>query len=301
MVNFNERWIFKEDFMHYTGDIYRPHVEATTPMLEVTAGCSYNSCSFCTMYKKIPFSVTPKNILKADLEELKNTSKYPIRRLLLLSGDPFCLSTHELMELATLIRSYLPDLKTITCYASILNIMNKSIEELRELESYGYRELHIGFESGYEKALKILNTGFEVQDIYQSLEKLQEANIEYHAIIMAGAAGKGTYKENVKETIKVLEFYPPITLSAYPTLIYEGTPLADLVKKNKYEESSQKEKILGQIQLLKEANLPDTCFYSGNFVFHLLPATAFFKDKNKLISEFENYLKNADPEILNSP
>ena len=34
--------------MHYTGPVVRPPYEAGSVMLEVTVGCTHNSCTFCT-------------------------------------------------------------------------------------------------------------------------------------------------------------------------------------------------------------------------------------------------------------
>ena len=45
--------------MHFTGQVYRHPMEASTQLLEVTVGCSHNKCSFCTMYRETPFKVSP--------------------------------------------------------------------------------------------------------------------------------------------------------------------------------------------------------------------------------------------------
>ncbi len=58
--------------MHYTGQVYRHPVEGNTPLLEVTAGCSHNKCSFCTMYRKTKFSVSPLAHVEEDLKKLKS-------------------------------------------------------------------------------------------------------------------------------------------------------------------------------------------------------------------------------------
>ncbi|MBQ9057798.1 MAG: hypothetical protein IJ125_01285 [Atopobiaceae bacterium] len=37
--------------MHYTGPVIRPPYEAGSVMLEVTVGCTHDSCTFCTYYR----------------------------------------------------------------------------------------------------------------------------------------------------------------------------------------------------------------------------------------------------------
>ena len=45
--------------MHYTGPVIRPPYEAGSVMLEVTVGCTHDSCTFCTYYKGHPFRPAP--------------------------------------------------------------------------------------------------------------------------------------------------------------------------------------------------------------------------------------------------
>lgn len=117
--------------MHYTGQVYRPPLEAYTSLLEVTSGCSYNKCAFCTMYHKTPFSLSPMENIIEDLKELAVCNKYA-ERIYLLNGDPFVLSTNILLDIGKIIKEYLPYVKTITCYASFYNLKNKSVSDLKK-------------------------------------------------------------------------------------------------------------------------------------------------------------------------
>ena len=45
--------------MKYNGTIYRPPVEASTFLLPITEVCTHNSCTFCNMYKDVPFRMIP--------------------------------------------------------------------------------------------------------------------------------------------------------------------------------------------------------------------------------------------------
>ena len=58
--------------MHYTGTIWRPPYEAGSLLLEVTAGCTYHQCKFCTLYEELPFKfrMSPLEDVEADLREL---------------------------------------------------------------------------------------------------------------------------------------------------------------------------------------------------------------------------------------
>ena len=43
--------------MKYTGTIYRPPLEANTLLLQVSVGCTHNTCSFYTMYHSARFGM----------------------------------------------------------------------------------------------------------------------------------------------------------------------------------------------------------------------------------------------------
>ena len=36
--------------MHFDGQIWRPPYEASSQLLQVTAGCTYHKCKFCSLY-----------------------------------------------------------------------------------------------------------------------------------------------------------------------------------------------------------------------------------------------------------
>lgn len=59
--------------MHYTGTVWRPPYEASSLLLEVTAGCTHHKCKFCTLYDDIPFQfkMSPMEDIEADLQEVK--------------------------------------------------------------------------------------------------------------------------------------------------------------------------------------------------------------------------------------
>ena len=151
--------------MHYTGQVYRPPLEAYTPLLEVTYGCSHNKCSFCTMYKKTPFGISPLKDVESDIIELadsRHRSIKPIERIYLLNGDPFVLSTDRLLKISDLIKKYIPECKTITAYCSFYNLENKSADDMKKLKDAGYDELWFGVETGYQKVLDYINKGTDL-------------------------------------------------------------------------------------------------------------------------------------------
>ena len=91
--------------MHYTGTVYRNPYWPTDILLEVTQGCTHNSCKFCTMYKDVPFRMSPIEWIEEDLKEIAEI--YPnAERIQLISGNPLCMKFEYLDRIFDLIHKY---------------------------------------------------------------------------------------------------------------------------------------------------------------------------------------------------
>ena len=194
--------------MHYTGQVYRPPLEAYTPLLEVTYGCSHNACAFCTMYHQTIFGISPLSDIESYILEIKENFSGNFDRIYLLNGDPFVLPTERLLEIADLIHKHLPNVKTITSYASFYNLKDKSVEDMIALRKAGYNELYFGVETGDPEVLAWINKGADLDDYYEGLRKMKAADMDYFAIVMQGIKGAGKSKENALATAEFLNFYP---------------------------------------------------------------------------------------------
>jgi len=54
--------------IQYEGTLYRPPSEADSLILQATIGCSYNRCTFCTLYRDVPFQAKDAVELERHLE-----------------------------------------------------------------------------------------------------------------------------------------------------------------------------------------------------------------------------------------
>ena len=282
--------------MHFTGQVYRHPIEASTPLLEVTAGCSHNDCSFCTMYRDTPFKLSPLKHVEEDLQELKD-SGYSAERIFLVNGEPFILATQKLIQIAELIRKYLPENKTITCYASIKSLKNKSVEDLKTLKALGFNQLHIGLESAYDPAIAQMNKGFTSAEAYENIAKLVEAGMEWDAIVMTGVAGKGKGKIHIEETAKLLNQYPPYLVSLMTTSISDDTPLEAMRDRGEFIECTEREKIEEEKYLLQLLDFEDAYFFGGHN-YNLVPINGPLSKKDEIIAYLDKGLATIDPVTL---
>lgn len=248
--------------MKYDQVIYRPPSEAYTLLLQVSSGCSHNKCSYCSMYKGTPFKMESLEQIEKDLIKAKKTHKNT-PRIYLLNGDPFCLSANKLKSVAKLIHKHLPNCKTISMYASISNIKDKTMQELKELRSLGINDLYIGVETGFDESLKRINKGNTSKEASTQLQRLNEASIDFISIIMYGVAGKGRGIENALATAHLLNSVQSKAIALMNLTLIPGTDLYEEGKRGDFVEASEKEKLIEEKTLIQNLNVKDDTLFSS--------------------------------------
>lgn len=286
--------------MKYTGTTYRPPFEANSLLLQVTKGCTHNSCSFCYMYKDVPFSVEPMEQIEKDLAEAREY--YPnVRRVFLENGDPFALSARRLKIIAGAVHKYLPQVENISMYASVRNIKNKTDEELKSLRELGINELNIGVESGLDEALKLMNKGYTSEEAYYELKRLRNAGIDYAANVILGAAGPNMLIQNAKATADLLNETTPYLV--FTTTLHSEpiSPIYEDMRTGRFVQSTIGEYIDEEEILIEHLDLDNSLFFGlhpSNVVrmYGRLP-----EDKDDLLKELKNTRKRLETKLNERP
>ena len=131
-------------------------------LLQVTVGCAHGACGFCTMYGD-KFKIEALSQVEEDIKELR-TLNPNIKRIFLVNGDAFVLSTNKLKTISDLIIKYIPEVEVITMYASINNVKAKSDEDLLKIKDMRINDLWMGVETGLDESLKYINKGHTLAD-----------------------------------------------------------------------------------------------------------------------------------------
>ena len=247
--------------MHFTGMTYRPPFEARSLLLQVTVGCSHNQCSFCTMYRDVPFQTAPIEQVEEDLAEAALYADR-ITRVFLENGDPFALSADRLTQIAELIHKYLPKVETIAMYASVKNITGKTDEELKSLRALGINELNIGIESGLDEALLLMNKGYTTDQARHELLRLKDAGIDWGANVIFGAVGTGRGQVNAEATAALLNQTKPYLIFTGTIHAEPGCPLYDSMKAGTFTECTFGEYLDEEERFLSLLD-PEECYYFG--------------------------------------
>lgn len=124
--------------IEYIDPVFRPPSEGRSLILQVTNGCSWNKCTFCTMYTAEQKRFRPKTVdqIEAELRDL-SMSGYRVHKIFLADGDAMTLSFRRLQDIMRVINIYYPNVERVSSYCLPRNLKNKSVEELAELKKWG--------------------------------------------------------------------------------------------------------------------------------------------------------------------
>lgn len=235
--------------MHYTGTIWRPPYEASSLLLEATAGCTHHRCKFCTLYEDLPFrfKMSPLEDIRSDLKEAKAELQFLgktglLRRTFLTGANPFVLNTGRLLEIAELIQRHFPGNRTIGCFSRVTDIAMKSGGELSRLREAGYDGLTIGIETGDNEALEFMNKGYRAKDILVQCRRLDEAGIRYNFFYLTGISGAGRGKKGAEATAHVCNQLRPERIGASMLTVYPNSQLYEEIRRGNWQEEGELEK-----------------------------------------------------------
>ncbi len=247
--------------MKYTGTTYRPPFEANSLLLQVTRGCSHNSCAFCTMYRGTPFGEETMEQIERDIEEASRMN-LNTHRAFLVNGDAFVLPAQKLARIAKMIGEKLPQIRTIAMYASIRNIQDKTDAELRMLRELGIDQLNIGVESGMDSVLEYMNKGYTAAEAKAELLRLKKAGFDPALNIIFGAAGSGMQAEHAAKTAQLVNDVQPFLIFTGTVHTEPGCPLYDAMREGTFVENTIGEYLEEEERFIEALEL-ERCFYFG--------------------------------------
>lgn len=185
--------------IRYDMPLYRPPSEANSLIFQVTLGCSFNRCSFCSMYRTKEFRVRSLDDVLGDIDAVAPNAP-EVRRVFLADGDALACPTEHLLKILDVLRQRFPSLQRVTSYALPNNLLRKSVTELQQLRRRGLTMIYYGIESGSAEILKRITKGATPQSMVEGLRKAKEADLTISATAVLGLGGRGLWQEHIDGT-----------------------------------------------------------------------------------------------------
>ena len=279
--------------MNYEGKIYRPWMEADSILLQVTIGCSNNSCTFCTMFTDKKFRKRDIEDVYKDIEELYQI--YPdAQSIFLTDGNVMVLGTSYLIKVIKKIKEIFPNMKNIALYSELNDLRRKSIEDLKEIKNAGLDMAYVGLESGDAQVLKKIQKGLIEEQAIEGMQKAKEAGIRVLLSFIFGLGGKYRSKEHSVETTRLLNILQPQEMAPMALAIQPGSVLEKELNNGEFTLATPAQILEEERYLLENLEEFET-YYWGDHGNNILPQKGFFPLMKS------RFLKNIENEIEKNP
>lgn len=258
--------------MHYQGTVYRPPSEAHSILLQVTTGCSHNKCTFCGMYKGQRFTLTPEEIVWADIDYAARHFSHT-QRLFLCDGDALILPQPRLRAILERIKSRLPQIARVGIYANSKSLKSKTTEELTELRQLGLGIAYMGLESGDDHTLAAINKGATAAEMIAMAGKAKAAGIALSVTVLLGVAGAERSEIHSVATGRSLSAIDPEYVGALSLMIEPGTALHASVQAGRFT-VPEPLAILNELRTMIDATHLTGGLFHANHASNYLPIRA---------------------------
>lgn len=275
-------------FDTYDTPVFRPPSEARSFILRVTRGCAHNKCTYCNMYRGVPFQILSDEEISRQIALAVHYGKESVRRVFLADGDALVLPTVKLLKILQALRENFPKLQRVASYAAPKDILRKSEEELRQLKEAGLQLLYYGMETGDDITLKAVNKGVDAAEAIEAGRRVTASGMKLSLMVILGLAGKEGSQRHALETAKAINIIQPTMLSALCLMLYRGSELLDQFENGEFDPLSPQGLMEELHLMMQHIDLPQDkhCLFRSNHVSNYVQlAGTLPKDKERLLRE----------------
>ncbi|MEW6363252.1 MAG: radical SAM protein [Acidobacteriota bacterium] len=269
--------------IRYAEPVFRPPSEADSLILQVTLGCSHNTCVFCAMYRTKKYAVRPLEEVASEIEYA--AERLPeIPRVFLADGDALAAPTPFLLDVIALLRRHLPKLRRISLYATPQNLLEKSPSELVALREAGLQLFYLGLESGSARVLKAQAKGVTPEQAVEAVRRGHEAGLRSSIMVLLGLGGVEGSEDHAVATAEACNAIQPAYLSALTWMPVRQAPLWRLLERGTFQLPDD-DGILAELHLLvQKLDLKDTVFRANHASNPLPIGGRLSRDREELLA-----------------
>lgn len=285
--------------IQYNEPLFRPPSEARSLILQITLGCSWNKCSFCEMYTSKKFTARKEEDVFADIDAFLPYSEH-IRRVFLADGDPLVLSTRRLLRILARLKESFPNLQRVSTYASPINLMRKSDEELKDLYDAGLTLLYVGIESGDSQVLECIQKGETFETTIEGLNRSKAVGMNSSVMIINGVGGRDLSHQHAVNSAKVLNETQPKYASTLVLTMHKGLEHYRKRFLGNFEPLEQYELFTELQTFMQHLELEETIFRSDHASNNLVLKGVLGKDKQRFLDQIQLALERPGAANLRS-
>ena len=274
--------------MQYEGDVYRPPSEARSLIIQVTIGCSHNTCTFCHMYTGKQFRIRKREEILADLEECSREFGKYVRRVFFADGDALIVKTPLLLELLAYVKDHFPNVERVTAYGTASDVLRKSEEELRAFANAGLEMVYLGAESGDDEILLQIKKGQTAAELIEAGRKLKRCGIKTSVTLISGLGGPEGMEKHALGSARLINEMNPEYAAILSLQLREDSPMAQEVLRGERKLLTADQTVEETEIFLNAIDSPGTIFRSNHASNYVSLAGVFNDDIPEMLEQLED-------------
>ena len=275
--------------MQSNHSLFRPPAEAHSLVIRIADGCPWNQCTFCGMYKGVPYRFQSLEETEAEIAQAQNAHP-TARRIFLADGDVMALPFDKLKPVLEMLNARFPRLARINVYANGHSILQKSAAELRTLKTLKLNTLYMGLESGHEETLRAVKKRETAEEMVEAGLRAQAAGLKMSVMILTGLGGQKNTQLHSAATAAMLNQMQPRLLSALRVIPIPGTELYDAEQSGTFTQLTEFQ-AMGELRNTFEGLELESTLFRANHSSNIMPIEGRFpKDKLRLLAELATLL-----------
>jgi len=281
--------------MRYEGPLFRPPSEADSFILQATIGCSWNACTYCDMYRTKQYRVRSTGEILADIDEVRAGFGSEVGKVFVADGDALAMDLAHWEAILAACRQAFPRLRRVSAYATAMNLLEKTPDELRRLREGGLTLLYIGPESGDDVTLKRIAKGATHDEHVRAAHKAHAAGMQLSAIALLGVAGVERSEAHATATAELVTKMDPEYFAALTTSVVPNTPLATLQERGRFELPTVT-RMLQELRTIVAEARPRGALFRTNHASNYLPlAGKLPHDRERIVTAIDGALAGSIP------
>lgn len=220
--------------LRYEEPVFRPPSEATSLILQLTVGCSWNRCTFCGMYRGKDYRVRPVEELSDEIRSIAPVAKR-VRRVFLADGDALAAPQEVLEQILGEIGEAMPWVQRVGIYGDSRAILKKGADDLEKLRGMGLGIIYFGAESGDPVTLREVRKGATLERQTEACRIVREAGLKLSVMVLLGLAGRKESERHARATGQFLVHAAPTYGAALTVTPVPGTEMHSAVEDGSFE------------------------------------------------------------------
>lgn len=190
-------------------------------VLQATVGCSFNTCTFCDLYRQ-PFRIKTPDEFRRHIREVSEYLGASIllrqRSIFLGAANALAIPMLRLLPLFEIIQEEVtpsPENRGsagvgagVYAFLDAFTGTRKSEEDYRALAERGLRRVYIGLESGHDPLLEFVRKPGHAHDAIETVQAIKAAGINVGLIVLIGLGGERFAAGHAASTVEVLNQLP---------------------------------------------------------------------------------------------